>query len=534
MSGPGPITFGTWQHSFHPKALNRPPLPSFQSRDRTFSALLSWFRPSLSSRLTLFSWLTAWANLLHQLSYPEWIKGLHSIGWLLFVFSLAGLVRPSSFLIFISLMVFRVLYTVSWIPMIRGHLFLEGLFTVGILIILTIALFRLGRPRPANLEEEEELFESFAPMLRATTLVVYGAVTLSKLNVEFLDLEKSAAVQLLHWTQAQHPFLPRGPWTWQLSIWGTLAIECAIPVLLCWRRTRWLGLVLGLIFHTLLGLLPLKIASFSATMMLLLFTWLPRGSPAVIHQAMERCARSLRLAPERLLLLATCLAFATGFAFAFRHGTRADPHAIDLGLGLWAWQTAAAAGALWALRKQVFESTLQLLRTDSWLSWTCVGILVLNCASPYIGLKTRTSLSMHCNLRTEKGHWNHLFLPESLRIFPFQDDLIVVLESDQPDLDHLRATGMPIPYFEFRRWCRLAPDTFFVRYRRGDQPEQRFEKRSGAASDASLVERAPVLEWLLCFNPVGASHDYMPGFVSRVGPARNVVPVHRSQQTPPP
>ena len=43
-----------------------------------------------------------------------------------------------------------------------------------------------------------------------------------------------------------------------------------------------------------------------------------------------------------------------------------------------------------------------------------------------------------------------------------------------------------------------------------------------------------MLEWLLCFNPVGASHDYMPGFVSRVGPARNVVPVHRSQQTPPP
>ena len=517
-----------------PEGAEPSPLPSLRHRDRAFSALLSWFRPSLSSRLTLFSWLTAWANLLHQLSYPEWIKGLHSIGWLLFVFSLAGLVRPSSFLIFCSLMVFRVLYTVSWIPMIRGHLFLEGLFTVGILILITIALFRLGRHRPANLEEEEELFESFAPMLRATTLVVYGAVTLSKLNVEFLDLEKSAAVQLLHWTQAQHTFLPRGPWTWQLSIWGTLAIECAIPVLLCWRRTRWLGLVLGLIFHTLLGLLPLKIASFSATMMLLLFTWLPRGSPAVIHQAMERCARSLRLAPERLLLLATCLAFATGFAFAFRHGTRADPHAIDLGLGLWSWQTAAAAGALWALRKQVFESTLQLLRTDSWLSWTCVGILVLNCASPYIGLKTRTSLSMHCNLRTEKGHWNHLFLPESLRIFPFQDDLIVVLESDQPDLDHLRATGMPIPYFEFRRWCRLAPDTFFVRYRRGDQPEQRFEKRSGAASDASLVERAPVLEWLLCFNPVGASHDYMPGFVSRVGPARNVVPVHRSQQTPPP
>jgi hypothetical protein len=38
------------------------------------------------------------------------------------------------------------------------------------------------------------------------------------------------------------------------------------------------------------------------------------------------------------------------------------------------------------------------------------------------------------------------------------------------------------------------------------------------------MERSRVLEWFLCFNPVGASHDYLPGFLMRVGPARNVVP----------
>jgi hypothetical protein len=33
-----------------------------------------------------------------------------------------------------------------------------------------------------------------------------------------------------------------------------------------------------------------------------------------------------------------------------------------------------------------------------------------------------------------------------------------------------------------------------------------------------------LLEWFLCFNPVGAAHDYIPALAKRTGPARNVVP----------
>ena len=153
-----------------------------------------------------------------------------------------------------------------------------------------------------------------------------------------------------------------------------------------------------------------------------------------------------------------------------------------------------------------------------------VGILVFNCVCPYIGLKTRTTLTMHCNLRTEKGYWNHLVLPEQMRLFGFQDDLVTILESDLPDFDHLQKKGMQLPYFEFRRWCRLAPGNFFVRYQRGANPPQQFEKLNPQGNDSDLTRGSRFLEWFLCFNPVGASHDYLPGFLMRVGPARNIVP----------
>ena len=476
------------------------------------------------SRLVLFSLLTAWANLLHQLSYPEWIKGLHPIGWLLFLCSLAGIIKPSSWRIFVTLMVLRVSYTVAWIPMIRGHLFLEGLFTGGILVLIGREAWRLGRTGPGQRGDEEAWFDCFAPLLRVTTLIVYIAVTLSKLNVDFFDPQRSAAVQFLLWTERSNSFLPTGPWTRQMAIWGTLLCEAGIPLLLCWRRTRWWGLALGLAFHTLLGLTPLKIASFSLTMCLLLFSWMPRESARLIHEGWLRLSHRLSMSPRRLGLMLSGLALLTGLVYAARNGIGSQMRALDLGLGLWWWQTALMALALGWVRPARAEATWASLGQPSWLSRACLGVVVFNCLCPYLGLKTRTTLTMHCNLRTEKGHWNHLFLSERLRIFGYQDDLVMILESDLPDFAHLAQRKMPLPFFEFRRWCRLVPHDFQVRYQRGDAPPQFFERKNGVISDARLTEGSRLAEWFLCFNPVGAGHDYLPGFVRRVGPARNIVP----------
>jgi hypothetical protein len=219
-------------------------------------------------------------------------------------------------------------------------------------------------------------------------------------------------------------------------------------------------------------------------------------------------------------------------AFAARHGFGMQMNAVDLGLGMWWWQTLAMLIALLAIRGCVGRPAGKLMSLRPRLLWLYVGFLILNPLSPYIGLKTRSALSMHCNLRTELGHWNHLFLPEEMRVFTYQDDLVEVIESDLPDFAHLRDEGAALPYFEFRRWCRLAGADFFVTFRRGGGDVQRFVKAGGEGSIPELMEGAPLLEWFLCFNPVGASHDYIPGLVRRVGPARNVVPNSKLPQEP--
>jgi hypothetical protein len=482
--------------------------------------------PKPLSRLTLFALLFAWANILHQLSYPEWIKGLHPVGWLVFFGSIALALKPSSLRIFVAVLVLRVIYTGYWMPMIRGHLFLEGLFSLGILVGLAIEWRKLRKWGPLDLVDQERLFESFAPFLRLTCLVVYAAVTLSKLNTDFIDPEKSAAVQLLFWTADAYSFVPTAPWFQQFSIWATLAFECGIPILLCFKRTRWLGVVIGLIFHSLLGWLPLRIASFSLTMCLLLFVWLPPQSARLIQNGFLNLVRASRLTPRTFVFVVSFLAGMTGMLFAGRHGFNLDMHTLDLGMGIWWWQTAFMLAALWAVRGIAQDRLVDILRIRSWVLRFFVVFVVFNCLCPYLGLKTRSALSMHCNLRTEKGYWNHLFVPEAVRVFPYQDNLVTVVDSNLPDLDHLRGKGMPLPYFEFRRWCRLATDDFYVDYLDASGFRQRFEKRDGEGLPPALMQRSWLLEWFLCFNPAGASHDYIPGLVKRIGPPRNVVPTY--------
>ena len=248
-------------------------------------------------------------------------------------------------------------------------------------------------------------------------------------------------------------------------------------------------------------------------------------APRLWFDRFHALVRRSRLSPQSFIVLLGCTMVLTGCAYAL---VAAGPHVgrypLFVGLGIWWWQTLIAAAALWTIRRQPGESSRNLLRVRSTVLWAYLAFFLFNCLCPYIGLKTRSALAMHCNLRTEKGYWNHLFLPESMRVFGYQDDLVTVLESDLPDLDHLRRNDMPLPYFEFRRWCRLADADFYVVYRDSRGRMQRFEKTDGRGSDRALMGSEPMLERFLCFNPVGAKHDYIPGLVRRTGPARNVVP----------
>lgn len=480
---------------------------------------------SAPTRLTLLALLFAWENMLHQLSFPLWVVEVRPLGWSLFVVSAMLAVLPSSMVLFALLIALRVIYTIDWTPMIRGHLFFAGLVSLGVAIALVSSSFERRKLRGFTADEREELFDRMAPFLRWSSLVIYAAVTLSKLNWDFIDPDKSAAAQFVVWTASEHPWIPTGPVARELAVWGTLAVEGGVPILLCFRKTRWLALVAALVFHTILGLTPLRIASFTLLMWVVLFPWIPRTAPRVWFSGFHRIVARTGLSPQVFLVALGSVMFTTGATYAvLASGAQLNGYPVRIGLGIWWWQTAIAAWALFLIRRAPRERTSDLLRMRSPALWALTFFVIFNCLCPYLGLKSRSALAMHCNLRTEKGYWNHLFLPERMRVFGFQDDLVTIVESDLPDFEYLRERGMPLPFFEFRRWTRLAEPNFFVDYRDSSGELRRFEKVAGHGSDPALMEASPVLEKFLCFNPVGASHDYIPALVPRTGPARNVVP----------
>lgn len=86
-----------------------------------------------------------------------------------------------------------------------------------------------------------------------------------------------------------------------------------------------------------------------------------------------------------------------------------------------------------------------------------VLLLIVNGLSPYLGLKTDSSFEMFSNLRTEPGAWNHLLVPETARLFGYQDQLVRVVASNDPALLARGAGGTQLVRFELDRYLRSHP-----------------------------------------------------------------------------
>jgi hypothetical protein len=122
-------------------------------------------------------------------------------------------------------------------------------------------------------------------------------------------------------------------------------------------------------------------------------------------------------------------------------------------------------------------------------------VLVVNAASPYVGLKTEASFAMFSNLQTEPGHWNHLVVPEAVRVFGAQDELVRLEASNAPTLERRRRAGALMVRFELERYLREHPRAW-ARYADARDPARRF-----TASAATLPDR-PVLDRVLNFYDV--------------------------------
>ncbi|MBA3421592.1 MAG: HTTM domain-containing protein [Thermoleophilaceae bacterium] len=407
----------------------------------------------------LFALLFALSLILHQL----WWGGFEVLSprFLVILAALWTVQRPTSVARFLAMVVAEVFSVALDMPDVGSHTLL--VLVSGACVLSYVGWTTLLTRR---LPDAGMLFERIAPFLRVQLLVVYAAAAIAKMNTGFFDGEVSCAVALSGQVAWFDPSLLDGSWRIAPSIWGTVAIEVALPVLLAVPRTRLLGLVVGGGFHTVLALVGN--VPFSALAVALYVAYLPDDTPSRLRSlaagrpALGRWARrARRLSGSRAALpvaVGCWLAAAVIFSFEPVAGRALISNGTRLVLVL----VVLATGTVLALAltrggPRVYAA--RSLRLGHPVFAVGILLLVANSLSPYLGLKTESSFTMFSNLQTEDGYWNHAFIPEAVRVFPYQDQLVRVTDSDDRALEERSLDGTRLVRFELERYLRSHPGT---------------------------------------------------------------------------
>jgi len=454
------------------------------------------------AQFAVFSFLLALAILFHQSILGDW--EVLSAQMAVSLAAIFVLLRPSSAPRFFAMLAIQLVSLLIDMPNVVNHWLLLGLTTVGLATGFVLAAVR----RRDWLSDSGEIYRRVAPVVRIQVVLVYLFAVLAKLNTDFLDPALSCAAAMSGDLLAGGPLNLYGSWQDGPAIAGTLAIEALLPIGLLIRRTRLAAALAGGTFHAVLavaGHVPFSGFAF-AFYALFLPDDLPRrlrsvldGTPALRSAA----SRGSAFARSRLafpLLAGAWIAVA--IAISYGPGLVYNGVARLAVLVFVAYAIALAALLALCLRRggpgAYAPGALRLAHPV----WVIAPLLVvLNAATPYLGLKTQSAFTMYSNLQTEAGRWNHLLVPESVRIFGLQDDPVKVVRSSDERLARAAGDETELIEHDFRTYVSQHPE-LSVTYRQ----EGELVTVPGARRDsADFNGPGPVARKLLLFRDVPVS-----------------------------
>lgn len=462
-------------------------------------------RAQAEDSLRIFAFLWAVATLFHQASYKLW--ALTPPDLLLSVAALFAVLRPGSLARFTFFLLAQLWAIYEKLPEVANHWLLTGFMNLSMLVALGVGLLRARGGRI----DRARLYQDFAPALRLELVILYFWSTFHKLNADYFDPQVSCAALLSDALSSRLSFLPTGSLMQYAAIFGSLLIEVAIPVFLCVPRLRVVGIVIGALFHIVLAISPYppaRVYNFSAMLFASYFLFAPKNLPELLKRFWLGSAfRRLWLAAPVAVQRAPAWLFALfvwllGCAALFRDR---DP--------LWERLLIDGPNALWVMYAAALLAVfLMALRCGPWRQLGAGPLLgvrhpaiaalpfvvFLNGLSPYLGWKTETSFAMFSNLRTEAGATNHFLIRRPLRLCGYQEDLVTIVATQDPELQWYVDTGHVMTWFEFRDYAgrqkRLS-----VTYARRGKPPRTIER---VADDKQLRRPPGWLRKLLWFRPV--------------------------------
>ncbi len=417
--------------------------------------------------------------------------------------SIVGMLWARSPVVMLSVAALQVAAMWRLMPSVDNHWFFAAAIDVALIAATLTWLVRRRRLAPLD----DDWYAIAAPVVRLIVLSMYAFAVFHKLNWGFLDPETSCGV---HFYQrlGRTPLAPGLPTELTEAQGGAivgavLAVEAAIPLLLAGRRTWFLGIGLGIAFHLSTGMF---MRHFPSLMYALYWVFVPlevqRRWLSTVDRWLRRCTWG------RMGFVAATVMHAMVWSTA-----SIIVHEVLTASGM--SRRAPESGYWWVLRgwnacvvTAALVSAVAFVRIGGavphpagrfsvrprWL----IGIVLgfgLNCLSPYLGLKTSTSVAMWSNLVVTGGVSNHVLIgPRAIETFDFTSDVVrLVAVNDKKLLERVR-TKARIPWITFRAEVRRA----VRRAKKKDRVLRLSYERDGqrfvvldASKNAALMARHP-------------------------------------------
>ena len=277
----------------------------------------------------------------------------------------------------------------------------------------------------------------FSVTARWILLGFYCFAAFAKLNTGFLDPTVSCGVFYANQSLASFglpTFAHTSPVAW-MTIAGPMLVELSVPFLLAFSRTRRIGVLLALCFHTAISAdLDQHFYDFTAVLVVLLCLFLPESTTADLE------ARAGRRSAPFAIAVAICAVLVAAAVLPASAATdvalRVLPFVAWFPFAIWLIVTVARGG---------LGPSRVPMRLPGAVAGVLVGLVVLNGLTPYFEVKTGYGWNMYANLRTVAGDSNHLVVRSTLPLTDAQDHLLTVVRSDAPELRVYAEKGYLVP-----------------------------------------------------------------------------------------
>lgn len=454
--------------------------------------------------LSAFAPMWAIASLFSIAGDPYTLAGdgsltLSAVLWAQAAACVLLILKPQKTWLLVTIAALSVIAYLLRLPVASNNKTITTVMNLSILLTYAVMARQTAGDQPID---RPAMYDHLRVVARSLLAIMYFYGIFHKINTDFLDPQVSCAVSL--YAPLASPFgLENNIYGRYLAIYSTFIVEAIAIVSLYWRRYFAVGLILALIFHFII---PISAYSwymdFSSLVFALYFLTMPKqvsekvyhGAITILRPVRGRVGRIGVLLPGALLVV---MAIAICVLLASQLPSRSP---VLVYHSAWVLIWAALGGCAMVAMS---HAALQNLPYDGpgsspqprWL-FIIPGVFFLSCLSPYVGLKTESSIAMFSNLHTEGGQTNHLLFDRPPYLFDYQKDIVQIVASSSPWLLGHALPDRGLTLFTVKEHLRQHPQ-HWATYRLNGAVHERMTAASFPHARAGTIERN-----LLLFKPV--------------------------------